>query len=72
MPLLDLKLLLRAPYTVAKERREFRNGSDIADGLWRDLKDYFDNIVWKSHFWNTSTFLGAVEAGIVTRVESCS
>lgn len=66
--LLDLKLLLRAPYAVAKERRESRDGYNTADGFWTDPEGYFDNIVWPNHVqYHRHIFVeGDVEAGTLT------
>ncbi|KAF8475494.1 hypothetical protein BDZ91DRAFT_709762 [Kalaharituber pfeilii] len=47
--LLDLPILLRTTYAVAKHRRESRKGYFTADGFWEDPKGYFDAIVWPSY-----------------------
>ncbi|KAL8873210.1 MAG: hypothetical protein Q9174_001293, partial [Haloplaca sp. 1 TL-2023] len=47
--LLSLKLLLRAPYTEAKERREARSGYDTMEGWWEDPPGYFDSVVWPNY-----------------------
>ena len=69
MSLLDLKLLLRIPYAVAKERREARNGYNTTDGHWTDPEGYFDGLVWPSYVrCHRHIFVeGDVEAGILTK-----
>jgi len=66
--LLDLKLLLRAPYAVAKGRRESRNGYHTADGFWTDPPGYFDGIVWPNYVqYHRHLFVeGDVDAGTLT------
>lgn len=69
MSLLDLKLLLRTPYAVAKQRRESRNGYHTAEGLWTDPEGYFDGIVWPTYVqYHRHIFVeGDVEAGTLTK-----
>ena len=47
--LLSLKLLLRAPYAEAKERREARSGYETMEGWWEDPPGYFDSVVWPNY-----------------------
>ncbi|KAK9447894.1 P-loop containing nucleoside triphosphate hydrolase protein [Limtongia smithiae] len=47
--LLDVKLLLRAPYAKLKQRREARNGYATIEGFWVDPPGYFDDIVWPGY-----------------------
>ncbi|KAL9586837.1 MAG: hypothetical protein Q9212_000655 [Teloschistes hypoglaucus] len=47
--LLDLKILLRAPYAEAKRRREARSGYDTMEGWWEDPPGYFDKVVWPNY-----------------------
>ncbi|KAL8634444.1 MAG: hypothetical protein Q9228_007961, partial [Teloschistes exilis] len=47
--LLDLKILLRAPYVEAKQRREVRSGYDTMEGWWQDPPGYFDKVVWPNY-----------------------
>jgi len=46
--LFDVRILLRAPYEKAKQRREARNYATI-EGWWEDPPGYFDKIVWPSY-----------------------
>ncbi|KAL8937974.1 MAG: hypothetical protein Q9216_004140 [Gyalolechia sp. 2 TL-2023] len=57
--LLDLKILLGAPYTQAKRRREARSGYATMEGWWEDPPEYFDKVVWPNHVEeNRGFFLG--------------
>ena len=47
--LLDLKILLRAPYADAKGRRESRRGYVTMEGWWEDPPEYFDTVVWPNY-----------------------
>ncbi|KAI4163084.1 MAG: hypothetical protein LQ342_003211 [Letrouitia transgressa] len=47
--LLDVKIVLRAPYAVAKERREARAGYVTLEGWWEDPPGYFDKVVWPNY-----------------------
>ncbi|KAI4185314.1 MAG: hypothetical protein L6R41_004201 [Letrouitia leprolyta] len=47
--LLDLKILLRAPYVQAKRRREARSGYTTMEGWWEDPPGYFDRVVWPNY-----------------------
>lgn len=47
--LLDLKILLRAPYVQAKQRRETRSGYTTMEGWWEDPPGYFDKVVWPNY-----------------------
>lgn len=47
--LLDLKLLIRAPYRLLKERRARRPGYQTLDSFWVDPPFYFDEFVYKSY-----------------------
>ncbi|ROT43403.1 nicotinamide riboside kinase 1 [Sodiomyces alkalinus F11] len=55
MRLIDIKLLLRASYAQAKQRREARDGYVTLEGFWKDPPGYVDAIVWpnyvESHAW---------------------
>ncbi|KDQ06484.1 hypothetical protein BOTBODRAFT_121444 [Botryobasidium botryosum FD-172 SS1] len=53
---MDVRILLRTPQEILKERREQRHGyhvavqSDCADGsFWRDPPNYWDQIVWPAY-----------------------
>ncbi|KAL9047320.1 MAG: hypothetical protein Q9214_000079 [Letrouitia sp. 1 TL-2023] len=47
--LLDVKIVLRAPYAVAKARREARAGYVTLEGWWEDPPGYFDKVVWPNY-----------------------
>ena len=53
--LFDIKILLRAGYQEAKERRERRNGYVTLEGFWQDPEGYFEEVVWpgyvREHGW---------------------
>ncbi|KAL2759555.1 hypothetical protein ACRALDRAFT_206328 [Sodiomyces alcalophilus JCM 7366] len=55
MRLMDIKLLLRASYAKAKQRREARDGYVTLEGFWKDPPGYVDAIVWpnyiETHAW---------------------
>lgn len=47
---MDVKVLLRTPRAVLKQRREERFGYATAEGtVWKDPEGYFDNIVWPAY-----------------------
>ncbi|TFK53896.1 hypothetical protein OE88DRAFT_1654267 [Heliocybe sulcata] len=47
---LDVRIFLRVPYDVLKQRREERHGYHTAEGaLWRDPPGYFDQIVYPAY-----------------------
>lgn len=47
---MDVKMLLRTPRAVLKQRREERFGYATAEGtVWKDPEGYFDNIVWPAY-----------------------
>lgn len=45
----DLKLFVRAPYEVLKERRSARPGYQTLDSYWVDPPYYFDEFVYDSY-----------------------
>uniref|UniRef100_A0A060T5Z5 ARAD1C16170p n=1 Tax=Blastobotrys adeninivorans TaxID=409370 RepID=A0A060T5Z5_BLAAD len=45
----DVKLFLRASYSVLKERRENRTGYVTLEDFWEDPPGYFDDIVWPGY-----------------------
>ena len=47
--ILDVKLLLRAKYEIAKDRRENRTGYVTLEGFWEDPPGYFDQVVWPNY-----------------------
>ncbi|EDO18581.1 hypothetical protein Kpol_1048p11 [Vanderwaltozyma polyspora DSM 70294] len=47
--LFDLKLLIRSPYSVLKQRRAARSGYQTLDSFWKDPPYYFDEFVYKSY-----------------------
>lgn len=47
--LLDLKILLRARFRKAKERREARSGYATLEGFWEDPPGYVEKIVWPNY-----------------------
>lgn len=64
--LFDIKILLRASYKEAKERRERRNGYVTLEGFWKDPEGYFEEVVWpgfvREHAW---VFEGGDVEGVV-------
>ncbi|KAL8915104.1 MAG: hypothetical protein Q9171_000407 [Xanthocarpia ochracea] len=64
--LLDLKFLLRAPYAVAKGRRESRRGYVTMEGWWEDPPGYFDKVVWPNYVEENKGFFagGDVEGKV--------
>ncbi|KAL8674732.1 MAG: hypothetical protein Q9168_000890 [Polycauliona sp. 1 TL-2023] len=68
--LLDLKILLRAPYTDAKRRRESRSGYVTMEGWWEDPPGYFDKVVWTNYVEENKGFFvdGDVEGKVDERV----
>lgn len=69
--LLDLMILLRAPYTEAKRRREARSGYTTMEGWWEDPPGYFDKVVWPNYVAeNRGIFVGGDVEGKVD-VERC-
>ena len=47
---MDVKVFLRTPRAVLKQRREERFGYATAEGtVWKDPEGYFDNIVWPAY-----------------------
>ncbi|KAJ1604005.1 hypothetical protein NDA14_004055 [Ustilago hordei] len=47
---MDVKVFLRTPRAVLKDRREQRFGYATAEGtVWKDPEGYFDNIVWPAY-----------------------
>ncbi|KAL8710311.1 MAG: hypothetical protein Q9220_005081 [cf. Caloplaca sp. 1 TL-2023] len=71
--LLDLKMLLRAPYAAAKGRREARSGYDTMEGWWEDPPGYFDKVVWPNYVEENGCFFvggdveGRVDGGFCER-----
>lgn len=45
----DIKLLIRSPYQVLKDRRAARPGYQTLDSFWKDPPYYFDEFVYKSY-----------------------
>ncbi|KAI4281501.1 MAG: hypothetical protein L6R35_005635 [Caloplaca aegaea] len=64
--LLDLKLLLRAPYAEAKRRREARSGYTTMEGWWEDPPGYFYMVVWPNYVEENQGFFvgGDVEGDV--------
>ncbi|KAI4137189.1 MAG: hypothetical protein LQ341_005243 [Variospora aurantia] len=64
--LLDLKVLLRAPYAEAKRRREARSGYTTMEGWWEDPPGYFDTVVWPNYVEENQEFFvgGDVEGDV--------
>ncbi|KAL8720472.1 MAG: hypothetical protein Q9225_002660 [Loekoesia sp. 1 TL-2023] len=64
--LLDLKILLRAPYAEAKKRREARSGYTTMEGWWEDPPGYFDKVVWPNYVEENREFFvdGDVEGSV--------
>lgn len=47
---MDVRVFLRTPRAVLKQRREERFGYATAEGtVWKDPEGYFDNIVWPAY-----------------------
>ncbi|KAL9116736.1 MAG: hypothetical protein Q9187_006737 [Circinaria calcarea] len=46
---IDVKVLLRAKYDKAKERREKRSGYVTLEGFWEDPPGYVDEVVWPNY-----------------------
>ena len=46
---IDIKILLRASYAKAKERRESRSGYVTLEGFWEDPPGYVDMVVWPNY-----------------------
>ncbi len=46
---IDIKILLRAKYAKAKERRERRSGYVTLEGFWEDPPGYVDRVVWPNY-----------------------
>ena len=71
--LFDIKILLRAGYKDAKERREKRNGYVTLEGFWQDPEGYFEEVVWpgyvREHEWvfEGGDVEGRVREGVVRR-----
>ncbi|MCJ1480489.1 ribosylnicotinamide kinase [Schaereria dolodes] len=45
----DIRILLRAKYQKAKERRESRSGYVTLEGFWEDPPAYVDKVVWPNY-----------------------
>lgn len=45
----DLRILLRATYQAAKQRREARTGYVTLEGFWQDPPGYVDLVVWPGY-----------------------
>lgn len=71
--LLDVKILLRAPYEEAKKRREARSGYSTMEGWWEDPPGYFDRVVWPNYVQENRVFFvegdveGAADEGVCKR-----
>ncbi|KAL8952909.1 MAG: hypothetical protein Q9222_001199 [Ikaeria aurantiellina] len=61
--LLDVKILLRAPYAEAKRRREARSGYDTMEGWWEDPAGYFDKVVWPNYVEENKCFFVGGDVG---------
>ncbi|KZT65959.1 P-loop containing nucleoside triphosphate hydrolase protein [Daedalea quercina L-15889] len=60
---LDVRLFLRVPHDVLKQRRHERHGYHTAEGsLWRDPPHYWEQIVWPAY---VAAHAGIVEGGDV-------
>lgn len=47
---MDVKVFLRTPRAILRQRREERFGYATAEGtVWKDPEGYFDNIVWPAY-----------------------
>ncbi|MCJ1356749.1 MAG: ribosylnicotinamide kinase [Icmadophila ericetorum] len=46
---LDLKIMLRARFETAKQRREARSGYVTLEGFWEDPPGYVEKIVWPNY-----------------------
>ena len=46
---IDIKILLRAKYAKAKERRERRSGYVTLEGFWEDPPGYVEKVVWPNY-----------------------
>lgn len=46
---IDIRLMLRAKFKKAKERREKRTGYVTLEGFWEDPPDYVEKIVWPGY-----------------------
>ncbi|TKY86861.1 hypothetical protein EX895_004149 [Sporisorium graminicola] len=47
---MDVRMFLRTPRAVLKQRREERSGYATAEGtVWKDPEGYFDHIVWPAY-----------------------
>ena len=46
---IDVRILLRAKYERAKERRESRSGYVTLEGFWEDPPGYVDKVVWPNY-----------------------
>ena len=70
----DLKVMLRASYKDAKERREARTGYVTLEGFWEDPPGYVDFIVWPAYkrehgfLFKGSDVEGDVEDDVVRRL----
>ncbi|KAI4146999.1 MAG: hypothetical protein L6R39_003265 [Caloplaca ligustica] len=69
--LLDLKILLRAPYAEAKARREARSGYTTMEGWWEDPPGYFDEVVWPNYVEENRGFFVGGDVEGSTDEESC-
>ncbi|KAI4203306.1 MAG: hypothetical protein LQ350_002003 [Teloschistes chrysophthalmus] len=69
--LLDLKILLRAPYAEAKRRRETRSGYDTMEGWWEDPPGYFDKVVWPNYVEENRGFFVRGDVDGEVDVEVC-
>ncbi|KAH8107811.1 P-loop containing nucleoside triphosphate hydrolase protein [Cristinia sonorae] len=65
---LDVKILLRAPHDVLRDRRLARQGYHTAEGgFWRDPPNYWEQIVWPAY---VDAHKGIVENGDVEHGKS--
>ena len=71
---IDIKILLRAKFTKAKERREKRTGYVTLEGFWEDPPEYVEKVVWPAYVEEHSFMFqegnvdGAVNSEVVDRL----
>ncbi|MCJ1250993.1 ribosylnicotinamide kinase [Trapelia coarctata] len=46
---IDVRMMLRAKFAKAKERREKRSGYVTLEGFWEDPPDYVEKVVWPGY-----------------------
>ncbi|MCJ1472114.1 ribosylnicotinamide kinase [Lambiella insularis] len=67
---IDLKIMLRAKFAKAKERRENRSGYVTLEGFWEDPPGYVENVVWPGYVEEHSFMFrcGDVDGNVDERV----